>query len=483
MFDPIVIKQVTQVFMAFAAFLCTPEVCNLSRMNAGDFTRNVGKLPLSRCLLYLIFRNCKDTNSELSKFFASIDRNSERPSRQAVNKRLRRVNSAVWTCLSAKFTELVYGSSKLATKLRGYSVWATDSSSLEMPYSKEAEAKFGMHRSNHSKKDSASGKILARCGGLYDVLNRFFIDYRIEAFNHSEMSIIINQLRMFAYMLSHHKIIILGDRGYISLQLMILMEKLGYSYCIRGKRSDYKAEVGRMKSNDEYVEIKITKIILSRITIPETRAYLEGCEVFRVRVVKKYWMNPKTGAEELTIYFTNLSPKEFNTDAIVDLYKLRWRIEIAYGVLKSILELERHISTNPEVALNVLYGKIMFYNCSALFREPLEQLITAEETVKSPDERNQYHYQVNAKVLTAQLYAENMVKCLIMGNDIAGHVSKLFEDLYVLRNKMKTPIRNDRHYERWGKPVTCSHKYRFRIDGRNHPKVALISGVLRTVKP
>lgn len=483
MFDPVIITQVTQIFMAFAAILLTSEVCNLARMKAGDFSRNSGKLPLSRCLLYLIFRNCKDTSSELSKFFASIDSNSEQPSRQAVNKRLRRLNSTVWTYLSQKFTDLVYGSDKLTGTLNGYAVWATDSSSLEMPYSKEAEDKFGMHRNNHSKKDSTAGKVLARCGGLYDVLNRFFIDYRIEAFKNSEMSMLIQQVRMFAYMLKDHKIIILGDRGYISLQLLILLELLGYSYCIRAKRSTYKAEVGRMNSNDEHIEIKITNTLLSRITEPDVRAYLEGCNAFRVRVVKKYWTNPKTGAQELILYYTNLSQEKFDTDAIIDLYRLRWRIETAYGSLKSILELERHISTNPEVALNVLYGKIMFYNFSSLFREPLEQLITFEETTQSDDKRNQYHYQVNAKALTIQLYAENLVKCLIVGNDISKHVSTLFQDLYVLRNKMKTPIREDRHYERWGKPVTCSHKHRFRIDGRNHPKVALIGGVLRTVQP
>lgn len=43
------------------------------------------------------------------------------------------------------------------------------------------------------------------------------------------------------------------------------------------------------------------------------------------------------------------------------------------------------------------------------------------------------------------------------------------------------PIRNNRHYQRWGRFIKSGFYYRFRLDGRNNPKVKNYHGGLITV--
>ena len=204
--------------------------------------------------------------------------------------------------------------------------------------------------------------------------------------------------------------------------------------------------------------------------------------------MKNYWTNPSTGAIELNIYFTNLAPEEFSTKEIIKLYEKRWEIEVACKTLKVVLEWERHVSLDPDIAINVLYGKVMYYNFCAIFREQLELLIPKDDrriSDKSGKEKKEHKHphHICAKALIEQLYAEELVNCLFQSNDIKRLIRGIISDLVSLINKLTEEIRPGRHYARWGKVVTSSYRYKYSVDGRNHPKVALVEGKLRTVRP
>ena len=487
----VILAEISGFFALFVNVLSSKPVYELARRSSGDFTRQIGKLPLPRLLLYLIFRHSKDTASASSTFWTSIGGVGPKPTRQDINSREDRVHPRVWPYLSMQFARLFY-SSKLPRKHKGYNVLAADTSAVEMPYSKDAAELFGFHKSNHVKKASDSGKVIARCGGLLDVINRIFVDYVIEPFQKSEVQILVQQLHTFLGLLGRKKTIILADRGYFSIALMVMAQQLGYKFCFRAKKYCYKNYTEKMKSDDEYIEIKLTRSMLTRAFDAEARdyleAYLEDTGFFRVRVVKRYFTNPETGAVELGIYFTNLTPEEFSTNDVLDLYSMRWSIETAYMALKVVLELERHSSLKPYIAINEIYGKIMYYNCCSIFGSQLELLLSDTDqriSKKSgkPERKNKYHYKLNVKGLLQQLYVEKLIKCLIAGNNIEDLVKEIWGNLVAMINQLKTPIRKGRHYERWGKAVTASYKYKFLIDGRNHPKVALVNGKMRTVKP
>ena len=55
-------------------------------------------------------------------------------------------------------------------------------------------------------------------------------------------------------------------------------------------------------------------------------------------------------AAEWTILVTSLEPEDYSTDQVLELYRLRWRIEIAFKRLKSVIGLSAPPGACPEVA-------------------------------------------------------------------------------------------------------------------------------------
>ena len=50
-------------------------------------------------------------------------------------------------------------------------------------------------------------------------------------------------------------------------------------------------------------------------------------------------------------------------------------------------------------------------------------------------------------------------------------------------NKIKVPVRPNRHFQRWGRIMKSPPSYRFRLDGRNNPKYRRYQSALMTVAP
>ena len=56
-------------------------------------------------------------------------------------------------------------------------------------------------------------------------------------------------------------------------------------------------------------------------------------------------------------------------------------------------------------------------------------------------------------------------------------------DIMKIIDKIKVPVRPNRHYQRWGRVMPSASSYRFRLDGRNNPKLKKIGSVLMTAFP
>ena len=57
------------------------------------------------------------------------------------------------------------------------------------------------------------------------------------------------------------------------------------------------------------------------------------------------------------------------------------------------------------------------------------------------------------------------------------------EQIEKILDKIKVPVRPNRHYQRWGRVMISPPSYRFRLDGRNNPKVRRYKSVLMTISP
>ena len=114
-------------------------------------------------------------------------------------------------------------------------------------------------------------------------------------------------------------------------------------------------------------------------------------------------------------------------------------------------------------------------------------LMNHSKHIKKPAEKDNSvvfdfrYWSVNITQLINCFMDNNILKAIIERNkkDI---IKKIYQILKACE-KLKVPIRPNRHNERWGRIVPSGYYYRFTLDGRNFPKVKTIKGVMRTTKP
>lgn len=444
----------------------------------GDFSRR-RKFPWYDLLFYLIFRSEKTINSELTRYFADMGRSSERISKQALFKAAKKLNPEVFSDLILKFSELFYRS-PLVKKYRGYLLLAEDGTTLEIPKSRQSLSEFGYVENQSTRKsDRYIHKASSHSAILYDVTNGIAVDFLMRPYRYSEIPLAIEHLERTEKILHGRKIIYLADRYYDSVELFRLLELRGCHYCVRAKSYVFKHQVAAMKSDDEWITMSLNNPWLKRLKYDQARESFMKNPAFRVRVVKYRHRseNQATGEikeTELT-YFTDLSEKEFSSEEIAALYARRWDIEVSYKSLKSDYELERYFSTDCNIARCAICAKILYHNLVGVVRKEIDR------TLAKKHGNARHVYAVNISQLNEHVRKNNLLY-LIFQKKKAG-IIELIMNVIGLADKLKVPVRPDRHEMRWGRIVSVSKPARFRIDGRNWPNTIRYKHILITLRP
>ena len=90
---------------------------------------------------------------------------------------------------------------------------------------------------------------------------------------------------------------------------------------------------------------------LVAIKMPKEKAVKAVVEAKAEAKSKQRTIQPGTLiAAEWVIFVTSLDPQGYATDKVLELYRLRWRIEIAFKRMKSLGKLEGPPGECPEVA-------------------------------------------------------------------------------------------------------------------------------------
>ena len=128
-----------------------------------------------------------------------------------------------------------------------------------------------------------------------------------------------------------------------------------------------------MESDDEWIEVEVDEKWLKRFRFsPEAKKLRKENPTLKIRVIKReyrYTDNKNKEHCENLIYFTNLSSESFTTDEIMEIYSRRWDIEVSYKTMKTTQEVERHISSDGDVARNDIYAKVLFYNIAGCYKK------------------------------------------------------------------------------------------------------------------
>lgn len=386
------------------------------------------------------------------------------------------MNPDVFITLIHELAKKFYKTS-LVKKHKGYILLAEDGTTLNLIKTKEFINRFGFAQNQRVKNYDTAYKATSRSAALYDVTNGLIIDFTMKKYVDSEIPIAIEQLKHISY-LNGNKAIYLADRYYNSVELFSILEDKGLKYLVRGKSNFFKKYKMNMESDDEWIIVEIDKAWYKRLKYEQPRLRFKENPYIRIRVVKQKYVyfckNHK--CEEEIIYFTNLEKDEFSKNEIIELYAKRWQIETSYKTLKSDLEWERYFSNDCDSETCSIYAKVLFHNINGIIRKEIDEKIS-----KANSSNNKYSYVTNIKQLINVLRSRNILRWI--RNDNRRNINELLEYLTKIKDKIKVPVRPNRHYKRWGRVLMTGHPTRFRVDGRNWPNTALINGRIQTISP
>ena len=393
------VKSYKKRFQMFSEFLSEPELVNYARKDGHNTFSRKRKMPLKDMLLCCLSKKGLTTAFELRNFFKDKGELPMALSVQGYLQQRKRLNPEIFPYLNRRYLMDFYHSEE--PKLwKGYLLAAVDGSKAEVPNSKENRETFGNSGNQHSK----TGQVRALVSGIYDILNHFYLDIEIEHISVSEIELAKRNLKHLRELEIRQPVLAVFDRGYPSIEFIDFLEMEGIHYLIRLSSNDYKAERGRMQSEDGKVILKHSSARLQKIRQkhPERYERMKRKGETTVRVSK----STLPSGNELVL-MTNL-PDTIAAEELADLYYQRWEIEKKYHTLKNKMKFESVTGKASVYVYQDFWSQVLVYNMIQDIRNSADE--EAAETGRKSG--NKYLMHTNENIAIG-LFKEDMLKILL----------------------------------------------------------------------
>jgi len=309
---------------------------------------------------------------------------------------------------------------------KGYRLIAADGSDINISHNPNDEETF-IH-------EGERGYNAIHLNAFYDLLNHTYIDVLFQGKKKLHERAAFNA--MVDRYASDNKAIFIADRGYESFNTFAHVINSGQKFIIRMKDISSNGILSAHKipdtEFDEYIETTLTKRHTKEtrnnsdtytILFPYTDFdYLdEKCKYYPIsfRVVRFL-----VDTDKYVCVATNLSPEEFSSEEIKQLYHLRWGEETSFRELKYTIGLVNFHSRKKEFIFQEIYSRLILYNFCELVTQ--HAAVITSENVK-------HTYKINFAT------AVNICRAYLKdGGDET--------ELMLLIQRHLTPVRNDRNY-------------------------------------
>lgn len=394
--------------------------------NKKDFIRN-RKMDFEKVVLYGLNKRGLTSKMEIEDFTELI--NMTDISSPAVLKQRLKLDGKIYLDIMQENLKGLYEEFKDEVKLfNGYILSAIDGSDFEIPNTKQSREKYNEF---HPKETVARATV----SNMFDVLNHYVMDTIINKYDASEREMAQLNYSNVMNLELPYPVIRTMDRGYVSLVDMYYSNKNNDKYVVRLKKTDFKKQIQNMKSKDEVIKIpyEYNRVRYYKDEYPEFYKIMEKTkEDIIIRVIQ---VDNKEG-EPITLA-TNLLKEEFDYEKMVELYKLRWEIELNYHSLKESLKIETITSSNDIIIYQDIYSQMLVYNLIQAFKQD------AESKIDQTKYKNEMKINMN---MATGFVKRALVKIILEdNNDIQN---KMFELLERKIEKYLIPIKKDRHYPR-----------------------------------
>ncbi len=217
--------------------LSSLEFIERHKKGKNDFIRN-RKLNFMNRVLFILQRGKSSLQRELEKFFASGERGKEITASALTHAR-KKLCPEVFISLNNALVESFYHTAQSISTSGIRRIFAVDGSRLELPDNKEIVEEFG--RANKQP----DAKPLGIVSALFDVVNKVVLDRSINPADASE-----NHLAFYHLGRVRQGDLVILDRGYKCLWLMIGIVQKGADYLIRLPVNAFKEGELFEKSNE-----------------------------------------------------------------------------------------------------------------------------------------------------------------------------------------------------------------------------------------
>ncbi len=328
-----------------------------------DFTRNNGLLPVSK-LIHIILGMRKDTiATELREYFGAVSNTIPTPSAfvQQRGKLLPKAFETIFHRFNEKFSP--------HCPINGYNLVAADGSDVRF-YGMPDETEYICHQGGGERDCHA-----IHLNALLNIGSNRYIDADMQPVHEK------NEYQSLCTMVDRYpaekadSTIFIADRGFASLNVFTHIIRKGSLFLVRGKDITGKGFASKLSIPKEgEFDVAVPVTVIRRLakkfrSLPNTvylgaKAtfdYIEyGCDdtfTLNLRIVR--FLLP-SGEYELLI--TNLSPEEFDTEKIKDLYFLRWGIETSFRGLKHNIGLNYFHGKKSQFIMQEIWTSLIMFN-------------------------------------------------------------------------------------------------------------------------
>jgi len=415
--------------------------------NPSFFTRT-RKVTPQLIFLQMVSNTAKSFKNELENFYKNLSL-PKNVSTWGFTKQRLKFNPQALVTITRDYLKWFYEKCLFVKTLKGYYIFAIDGSDIVVPSTKENKDRFGVQK-NQRKNNPA----MAKLSTIYDCLNKMIIDIQIDVIKYAEAkSAEENLMSVRSLFGKGTKKIIIFDRGYPSIKLILNMLEQSEKFLFRLSSKDFKREQKSMRSNDEWINIMFDK---TRIN-PYRADYSFADKLRKLeKIYLRFVQVPITTSDGEIIdeyLLTNLEEDEFGINDLKHMYHLRWNIETSYRMLKSNLKLEDFSGLKSTIVMQDIYMSVFMFNLTQ------DIILHSINLNKIPQEKYKYSMKVNTNYAIGRIKRDFMI-IITDKNEKRGN--KLLKELFIMISKNLVPIRNDRSYPRDIKSVNnCRMSYKY----------------------
>ena len=301
------------------------------------------------------------TNAIESLYFISEVTGDEEMtiSKSAIGQQRSFIDPQAYVDMNEDFINGIYNDYEEKDKFKGYIVLAGDSSICDSPNTKLTYQEYNQPHFNLIKKELL--RFRASC--IADVNLDFILTSEFTSTKIDEITLAKKHFFNIKNRFPNHKFLTTYDRGYNSMELMLIHHLNDSKFLIRLPTDNYENERKWMTTNDETITIKLNhnrKQNFKDEKLKDIASKLQQID-FRITEIE---LTDKKGNHYTEILISNLEKETFTTEDIKELYRKRWKIETNFNRLKNIIMLENFTGHRKIILEQDFYANILHNSTS-----------------------------------------------------------------------------------------------------------------------